>query len=762
MTSNLAASLRNPSIPGNGPMTTTTLIEAGFAQHRAGRLDLAEALYRQVLGVDADNLNALQLLGALAFDAGRLAESTAFLERAATVLDQRGTATAQHAVLYVNLGNSLRGVGRNGDAIACYRRGLSLAPELAELHAGLAAALKIQGDLPAAVAGYETALRLAGDRPDWLHNLASTQIMAGQVDAAIALYRRTLKLAPERPDTLHGLALALMSQARPDEAIELLNRLAIVQPNDPTIHSALGNAQFAAKQLEPALRSFERVLALRPDDADAFYAIGRIRHGREQHDEAEAAYRHALRLRPAFAGALFNLGLLLYRREQIQEAIALFEQVVAVAPDHADVHCALGNAWRSLMRFDHAIAAYRRHLERTPGAALSHLLLGETLSEDGQKEAALPYLEKSITLAEDKALIHLAHVDLGGALQALGRVEEALGHFRCALALAPLVTHPAATAKAEFSALLVMAPGASNTPYEYLIDGVDYDAHVLILLPDTIYDLAMLAARCDVVVNLVSDVDQAQGMLPVAAALIDPLEKPTINHPRKIASTSREAISTLLAGIPCCRVAEIRRHPGVALMAPDFLHRPDIPKLPFLARLAGRHGGDEFEMIASASDLQRLVARHPDEDYYLIEYLDYRSQDGFFRKYRFFYAGTAILPYHLAISTEWKIHHFRTDMGNHAWMQAEEGGFLRAPERVFNPAQFAALRAIREAVGLDFFGIDCGLDRAGNLVVFEANATMLVHGRNPEFPYKTPAARQIKTAFAAMLAKAASTQNMNR
>ena len=63
------------------------------------------------------------------------------------------------------------------------------------------------------------------------------------------------------------------------------------------------------------------------------------------------------------------------------------------------------------------------------------------------------------------------------------------------------------------------------------------------------------------------------------------------------------------------------------------------------------------------------------------------------------------------------------------------------------------LRAIQQRVGLEFFGIDCGLDRSGNLVVFEVNASMLVHERNEEFPYKTPFVQRIKLAFDEMLRK---------
>jgi glutathione synthase/RimK-type ligase-like ATP-grasp enzyme len=63
------------------------------------------------------------------------------------------------------------------------------------------------------------------------------------------------------------------------------------------------------------------------------------------------------------------------------------------------------------------------------------------------------------------------------------------------------------------------------------------------------------------------------------------------------------------------------------------------------------------------------------------------------------------------------------------------------------------LRAIQQRIGLEFFGIDCGLDRSGNLVVFEVNASMLVHEGNEEFPYKAPFVLRIKLAFDEMLRK---------
>ena len=176
---------------------------------------------------------------------------------------------------------------------------------------------------------------------------------------------------------------------------------------------------------------------------------------------------------------------------------------------------------------------------------------------------------------------------------------------------------------------------------------------------------------------------------------------------------------------------------------------------PVLARPVGTHGGDDFEKIESLDQLARFLAQRPNDDHYVIEYVDYTSGDGYFRKYRFIFVGEEILPYHLAIGNDWKVHHISTDMANQPWMQQEEAAFLANPAAVFSAANYQALRMVRERFGLDYFGIDCGLDRDGNLVVFEINASMLVHDDNAEFPYKDPFVRAIKTSFGAMLRKRA-------
>ena len=47
--------------------------------------------------------------------------------------------------------------------------------------------------------------------------------------------------------------------------------------------------------------------------------------------------------------------------------------------------------------------------------------------------------------------------------------------------------------------------------------------------------------------------------MPLAADLAGRLGKPTVNDPRKIQRTTRDAIAALLAGIPGCRIPKVLR-----------------------------------------------------------------------------------------------------------------------------------------------------------------------------------------------------------
>jgi hypothetical protein len=264
----------------------------------------------------------------------------------------------------------------------------------------------------------------------------------------------------------------------------------------------------------------------------------------------------------------------------------------------------------------------------------------------------------------------------------------------------------------------------------------------------------MLRAKADVVVNTIADADRGKDLLSFAQNLVEHLSRPTVNYPRLVMSTDRESVAQRLAGIPLCRIPKTIRVAGPVLA--DAAKNMSLYgfTLPLLVRIAGNHGGDDFEKFFDFNTIADFFAKRPESTYYLTEYVDYCSADGFFRKYRLISIDGELLPYHLAIHNDWLVHHFRTDMANQAWMRQEEESFLKNPLQVFDKPHQAALHAVVAATGLDYCGIDCALDLNGDIVVFETNAAMLVHDeKNEVFAYKNPYIARIKDKFGEMLAR---------
>jgi tetratricopeptide (TPR) repeat protein len=467
---------------------------------------------------------------------------------------------------------------------------------------------------------------------------------------------------------------------------------------------------------------------------------------------ASVNYQAALKIAPHLTNCWCSFGDLYLRHGQHQRAIELYLQALRLNPRH----------WAARANMVQALMAGKQYLiakgilvelkDERPHDAGIHHLLGKTLFELNEIEPAIASFQEAVALnPKDSESINW----IGALKQSLGDQEGAQAAYAESARIQPLIRRPAAKQPAEFRVLALYAPFGGNTPTEYLFQDAFFDNDTLALFAAREYDTALFGQNIQLVINLVSDADQTEALLPLAADLVDRFGLPVVNHPQKVQQTTRDAVARLLQGIPGCRVPQALRLKAGADCSEAALEA----MLPFsstvLVRPVGTHGGDDFEKVDDVAALSAFLSQRVDHDHYLIEYIDYLSADGHFRKYRFIFIDDQILPYHLCIGRDWKLHHINTDMAHQPWMQQEEAAFLGNSATVFGPAQLQALHAIRARVGLDYCGIDCGLDPSGNVVVFEVNASMLVHARNEGFLYKDPAVRRIKLAYDAMLRKLA-------
>jgi glutathione synthase/RimK-type ligase-like ATP-grasp enzyme len=92
-------------------------------------------------------------------------------------------------------------------------------------------------------------------------------------------------------------------------------------------------------------------------------------------------------------------------------------------------------------------------------------------------------------------------------------------------------------------------------------------------------------------------------------------------------------------------------------------------------------------------------------------------------------------------------------MADHAHHRAEDAAFLENMTAVLGPHAMTALKQIQSTLKLDYGGIDFGLNERGEVLLFEANATMavVVPGKDECWDYRRPATEQIYIAVWKML-----------
>ncbi|MFD3263063.1 ATP-grasp domain-containing protein [Phenylobacterium ferrooxidans] len=231
-------------------------------------------------------------------------------------------------------------------------------------------------------------------------------------------------------------------------------------------------------------------------------------------------------------------------------------------------------------------------------------------------------------------------------------------------------------------------------------------------------------SKVDVLWNMVSDADQHPGTLAVIEKFTDQCDLPLIDPAAAILQTRRHDVARRLAGI------EHIHMPKTLLLRNPTLERVRRQaeaagfRFPAIVRRTGTHNGQMLGVFQSPEEIEGVYGDRRNE-YYLTEFVDFRSPDGGYRKTRFFFVGDEIVLRQHVVSETWNIHgRSGRGMADHPDRLAEAqtwvgGGFAGLPATART-----ALRAIGDQIGLDYFGLDASLDSEGRVLVFEANATM--------------------------------------
>jgi len=234
------------------------LLNRALELHRAGQLDEAAAIYRQLLADDAKQADAAHLLGLVHFQ-NRDFDSAIDLIRDAVERDP------DNPVYRANLGNVLKDAGRLTDAIAAYRRALELHPGYAEVHNNLGYVLQLSGMIDEAIDHYRKAIALRPENYRAHYNLGNALFLSGKSEEAVAAFREAARLNPEFAGTWDHLGTALQRLGRATEAEACFRRRIQIEPDSPDALHALALELEQQGRIDEAFDCYQRALALRPE-----------------------------------------------------------------------------------------------------------------------------------------------------------------------------------------------------------------------------------------------------------------------------------------------------------------------------------------------------------------------------------------------------------------------------------------------------------------------------------------------------------------
>lgn len=351
-------------------------------------------------------------------------------------------------------------------------------------------------------------------------------------------------------------------------------------------------------------------------------------------------------------------------------------------------------------------------------------------------------------------------LDLSLIVQLLGDKQMGLAIQAEVLTFHRLFRAPCAVEKPRLRVLALAAAidMGGNTPIEFLLEDSDIELLTLYVvdgigLPEQLPDH-------DVAIVVASDSAECREALAVIEKAAPNWPRPLLNRPSLIGNLDRDKLYRLLMGIPGLDIPATIHATRAQLeaLSEGRIACKDIAgelHFPMIARPRGTHAGVGLAKLDDAAALAAYLAERKEQDFFVARFVDYSSPDGLYRKYRLTMVDGKPYACHMAIAERWDIWYLNADMAFSEEKRAEEAIFMLDFDHAFAARHNNAIEEMSKRVGLDYFIVDCAENRNGELLVFEADNTAVVHNMDPPavFPYKPPQMRKIFAAFTAMLSR---------
>ena len=440
----------------------------------AGQYEAAELEYVNVLRFDHENARAINQMGTIYFEGGRLQKAVPFLfksyematndvevrvklasfylvagkpkearEQALFILTQRPQDKKAPSLLVATIDSEktlaetkqrLQALAQKGDSVgvevalwnlafrsrdlagaeAALKRAQALDPKWSAVWSAVGAMYLAQSNRVQADAALKQAAELASDRSDEKLEYAQYQLRMGDAAAGRKMLEAMTVKTPDYIPAWMALAQLASAENKPDECAKALEK---VLKGDPDNFNALmmqGKLSLAQGRTAEATAQFTRVTKLFAQAPVAHYQLALACLVSNDTDRAVASLTQAVALETNYFDAVLLLASLETKRGQPEAAVPLLKQLALQHPQSAQVKLILAEAYRAQSGWNEALEIYQQLAKLYPTNAEVASLTGTTWLEQKNYGAARKEFTRALSLAPDdfKSLESLVRLDL--------------------------------------------------------------------------------------------------------------------------------------------------------------------------------------------------------------------------------------------------------------------------------------------------------------------------------------------------------------
>lgn len=320
--------------------------------------------------------------------------------------------------------------GRFAEAEAAWKSLLIQQPNDSEAYAHLGLLEARQEHYREAIANYRKALSIKPDMPAVQLDLGLSLYKSGDLRGAITTFAPLLKRVPaSSPEALRLVTLIGLAHYGLGEyaaAVPYLKKATAADGANLPLRMTLAQSCLSSKQYQCVLDVYREILAINPNSAEADVLAGEAYDELKNEAGALQQFQAAVKADPRLPNVHFGYGYLLWKASRYSDAQEEFQAELSNNPENPLALAYLGDTMIKLNHSGEAMPLLQHALRLEPSLATAQVDLGIAYENAGRKSDALRELKSAEKLTPEDPVVHW---HLGRLYQSLGQKAEAQKEF---------------------------------------------------------------------------------------------------------------------------------------------------------------------------------------------------------------------------------------------------------------------------------------------------------------------------------------------